>query len=202
MCCAVGFFLFWRSVRHSIRHRQYSLRRYLTPNAHNNVRFVFFFNLQMVLTSMHKYQPRLHIIRTSEPTQIPWAPQQSFTFPETEFVAVTAYQVSKSLYFVCLFCLHFLYKDVFSVPFCLSIRTFRAIIHHIHIIYTICIPLLCCFFFIPFFVLDFHMVFISLTLIWNLLKRRFVFYDLRDLGRNLWRVPLQMGGKKQIYIWI
>ncbi|XP_031633024.1 T-box-containing protein TBX6L-like [Contarinia nasturtii] len=46
----------------------------------------------MVLTSMHKYQPRLHIIRTSEPSQIPWAPQQSFTFPETEFVAVTAYQ--------------------------------------------------------------------------------------------------------------
>lgn len=50
-------------------------------------------HIQMVLTSMHKYQPRLHIIRTSEPSQIPWAPTQSFTFPETEFVAVTAYQV-------------------------------------------------------------------------------------------------------------
>lgn len=53
----------------------------------------------MVLTSMHKYQPRLHIIRTSEPSQIPWAPQQSFTFPETEFVAVTAYQVRIFVYF-------------------------------------------------------------------------------------------------------
>lgn len=43
---------------------------------------------------MHKYQPRLHIVRTSEPGQIPWAPQQGFSFAETEFVAVTAYQVS------------------------------------------------------------------------------------------------------------
>jgi T-box len=55
--------------------------------------FLFSCSLQIVLTSMHKYQPRLHIIRTSEPAQIPWAPQQAFTFPETEFVAVTAYQV-------------------------------------------------------------------------------------------------------------
>lgn len=49
--------------------------------------------MQVVLTSMHKYQPRIHIIRTSDPSQIPWSPQQSFTFNETEFVAVTAYQV-------------------------------------------------------------------------------------------------------------
>jgi len=42
---------------------------------------------------MHKYQPRLHVIRTSDLGQIPWAPQQAFVFPETEFIAVTAYQV-------------------------------------------------------------------------------------------------------------
>lgn len=42
---------------------------------------------------MHKYQIRIHIVRTSEPAQIPWSPQQSYTFNETEFVAVTAYQV-------------------------------------------------------------------------------------------------------------
>lgn len=42
---------------------------------------------------MHKYQPRIHVIRTSDLSQIPWAPQQAFVFPETEFVAVTAYQV-------------------------------------------------------------------------------------------------------------
>ncbi|XP_017480946.1 PREDICTED: T-box protein 2-like, partial [Rhagoletis zephyria] len=46
----------------------------------------------IVLASMHKYQPRLHIIRTSDLTQLPWAPQKAFVFPETEFVAVTAYQ--------------------------------------------------------------------------------------------------------------
>ncbi|XP_030571327.1 T-box transcription factor TBX6 isoform X1 [Drosophila novamexicana] len=49
-------------------------------------------NGHIVLASMHKYQPRLHIIRSSELTQLPWAPQQAFVFPETEFVAVTAYQ--------------------------------------------------------------------------------------------------------------
>lgn len=59
--------------------------------------------MQMVLTSMHKYQPRLHIIRTSDPSQMPWAPQQTFTFPETKFVAVTAYQVR--IFFFLLICL-------------------------------------------------------------------------------------------------
>ncbi|XP_052873763.1 T-box transcription factor TBX6-like [Anopheles cruzii] len=49
-------------------------------------------NGHVVLTSMHKYQPRIHVIRTSDPSQIPWAAQQAFVFPETEFVAVTAYQ--------------------------------------------------------------------------------------------------------------
>lgn len=36
---------------------------------------------------MHKYQPRIHVIRTNDLSQIPWAPQQPFVFPETEFVA-------------------------------------------------------------------------------------------------------------------
>lgn len=58
------------------------------------INFDFLFHFQIVLTSMHKYQPRLIVVRTSDPNQITWAPYQSFTFPETEFVAVTAYQVS------------------------------------------------------------------------------------------------------------
>lgn len=62
--------------------------------------FAFPFAQQIVLTSMHKYQPRIHVIKASDATQIPWAPQQAFTFPETEFVAVTAYQVSFKLYFI------------------------------------------------------------------------------------------------------
>ncbi|KAL9908875.1 uncharacterized protein ACN427_004335 isoform 1-T1 [Glossina fuscipes fuscipes] len=49
-------------------------------------------NGHIVLASMHKYQPRIHVICTSDLTQIPWAPQQAFVFPETEFIAVTAYQ--------------------------------------------------------------------------------------------------------------
>ncbi|XP_059620346.1 T-box transcription factor TBX6-like [Phlebotomus argentipes] len=49
-------------------------------------------NGHIVLTSMHKYKPRLHVIRTSEPSQIPWSPSQVFFFPDTDFVAVTAYQ--------------------------------------------------------------------------------------------------------------
>ncbi|XP_067643008.1 T-box transcription factor TBX6-like isoform X2 [Eurosta solidaginis] len=49
-------------------------------------------NGHIVLASMHKYQPRLHIVRSSDLTQLPWAPQNAFIFPETEFVAVTAYQ--------------------------------------------------------------------------------------------------------------
>ncbi|EDV96915.1 T-box transcription factor TBX6 [Drosophila grimshawi] len=49
-------------------------------------------NGHIVLASMHKYQPRLHIIRTADLTQIAWAPQQAYVFPETEFIAVTAYQ--------------------------------------------------------------------------------------------------------------
>lgn len=49
--------------------------------------------MQIVLTSMHKYQTRIHIVRTSDPSQIPWSPQKSFAFHETDFVAVTAYQV-------------------------------------------------------------------------------------------------------------
>lgn len=61
------------------------------------------FFLQIVLTSMHKYQPRLHIVRTAEPAQIPWAPQQGFSFAETEFVAVTAYQVSIAHHLVFLY---------------------------------------------------------------------------------------------------
>ncbi|KAL1398516.1 hypothetical protein pipiens_008900 [Culex pipiens pipiens] len=49
-------------------------------------------NGHIVLTSMHKYQPRIHVIKASEREHFAWAPQSSFTFPETEFVAVTAYQ--------------------------------------------------------------------------------------------------------------
>lgn len=51
---------------------------------------VFLFLWQIMLNSLHKYEPRIHIIRVgaseSNRTVI------SRSFPETQFIAVTAYQ--------------------------------------------------------------------------------------------------------------
>ncbi|XP_043920693.1 eomesodermin homolog isoform X1 [Protopterus annectens] len=53
-------------------------------------------NTQMiVLQSLHKYQPRLHIVEVTEDGVEDISDSsktQSFTFPETQFIAVTAYQ--------------------------------------------------------------------------------------------------------------
>lgn len=52
--------------------------------------------LQMiVLQSLHKYQPRLHIVEVTEDgveDMSNEARTQTFTFPENQFIAVTAYQ--------------------------------------------------------------------------------------------------------------
>ncbi|XP_050303787.1 T-box transcription factor TBX6-like [Anthonomus grandis grandis] len=50
---------------------------------------------QIVLSSMHKYQPRIIIAKTSDPRTLAWAPSSSVVFPETQFIAVTAYQNEK-----------------------------------------------------------------------------------------------------------
>lgn len=50
---------------------------------------------QIVLSSMHKYQPRIIVTQTSDPMAMAWAPSRSFIFPETQFIAVTAYQNEK-----------------------------------------------------------------------------------------------------------
>ncbi|XP_030061680.1 eomesodermin homolog isoform X2 [Microcaecilia unicolor] len=53
-------------------------------------------NTQMiVLQSLHKYQPRLHLVEVSEDGVEDLndsSKTQTFTFPETQFIAVTAYQ--------------------------------------------------------------------------------------------------------------
>lgn len=49
----------------------------------------------VVLSSMHKYQPRIIIAKTSDPRAVAWAPSISVAFPETQFIAVTAYQNEK-----------------------------------------------------------------------------------------------------------
>ncbi|XP_056153280.1 T-box transcription factor TBX21 [Lampris incognitus] len=49
----------------------------------------------IVLQSLHKYQPRLHIVEVKEDgSEEPFlsAKAQTFIFPETQFIAVTAYQ--------------------------------------------------------------------------------------------------------------
>lgn len=59
----------------------------------------------VVLQSLHKYQPRLHIVEVTEDGVEDMsndAKTQIFTFPETQFIAVTAYQntdVSYILFF-------------------------------------------------------------------------------------------------------
>lgn len=48
---------------------------------------------QIVLNSMHKYLPRVHIVMATDILAIHWSPRATFEFVETEFIAVTAYQV-------------------------------------------------------------------------------------------------------------
>ncbi|BFZ18290.1 hypothetical protein BsWGS_21329 [Bradybaena similaris] len=48
-----------------------------------------------ILNSMHKYQPRLHLVRADDILLIPVSPFKTFVFKETTFVAVTAYQNDK-----------------------------------------------------------------------------------------------------------
>ncbi|XP_078410770.1 T-box transcription factor 16 [Cetorhinus maximus] len=49
----------------------------------------------IILHSMHRYQPRFHIVQEENPFGVRWSIFQSFTFPETVFMAVTAYQNEK-----------------------------------------------------------------------------------------------------------
>ncbi|XP_032592015.1 T-box protein H15 [Drosophila grimshawi] len=56
-------------------------------------------NGQIVLNSMHRYQPRIHLVRLSHGQSIPSTPKElqeldhkTYVFPETVFTAVTAYQ--------------------------------------------------------------------------------------------------------------
>ncbi len=46
----------------------------------------------IVLQSLHKYQPRLHIVEVSDDGVERDSKTQIFTFPENQFIAVTAYQ--------------------------------------------------------------------------------------------------------------
>ena len=52
---------------------------------------------QVILNSMHKFQPRIYLVRRREAatgpvTDIEKEEYRTFVFPETQFTAVTAYQ--------------------------------------------------------------------------------------------------------------
>ncbi len=63
--------------------------------------------IQIILQSMHKYKPRVHIIRydprldLSQIQSLPAEGVHSFSFPETEFTTVTAYQNQQVTTFNC-----------------------------------------------------------------------------------------------------
>lgn len=48
--------------------------------------------LQTILNSMHKYQPRFHVVKANNLLKLPLSTFRTFIFTETEFMAVTAYQ--------------------------------------------------------------------------------------------------------------
>ncbi|XP_022666180.1 T-box transcription factor TBX2-like isoform X2 [Varroa destructor] len=50
---------------------------------------------QTILNSMHKYQPRFHLVKTCDLAKLPYSTFRTFVFPETQFIAVTAYQNEK-----------------------------------------------------------------------------------------------------------
>jgi hypothetical protein len=51
-----------------------------------------FFPNKIILNSMHKYQPRFHVIRANDLPSILYGQFNTFVFDETIFIAVTAYQ--------------------------------------------------------------------------------------------------------------
>lgn len=63
----------------------------------NNIYFCLSLSVifQTILNSMHKYQPRFHIVRANDIMKLPYSTFRTYVFPETEFIAVTAYQNEK-----------------------------------------------------------------------------------------------------------
>ena len=55
----------------------------------NKFSFIFL-PFQIMLNSLHKYEPRLHLVKVGANSQKKRI--SSFSFPETQFIAVTAYQ--------------------------------------------------------------------------------------------------------------
>lgn len=50
---------------------------------------------QTILNSMHKYQPRFHLVRANDILKLPYSTFRTYVFKETQFIGVTAYQNEK-----------------------------------------------------------------------------------------------------------
>ncbi|XP_010866824.1 T-box transcription factor TBX2b isoform X3 [Esox lucius] len=61
----------------------------------NNISDKHGFVSTTILNSMHKYQPRFHIVRANDILKLPYSTFRTYVFPETDFIAVTAYQNDK-----------------------------------------------------------------------------------------------------------
>ncbi|KAM3867695.1 T-box transcription factor TBX3 [Diretmus argenteus] len=48
-----------------------------------------------ILNSMHKYQPRFHVVKANDILKLPYSTFRTYVFSETEFIGVTAYQNDK-----------------------------------------------------------------------------------------------------------
>lgn len=82
------------SLHNLIYHIKNLFKPQLTPTS-----FIFSSLPQIVLNSMHRYQPRIHLVRLAHGQSIPSNPKdlqeldhKTYVFPETVFTAVTAYQ--------------------------------------------------------------------------------------------------------------
>lgn len=49
-------------------------------------------NGHIILNSMHKYQPRVHVVQANDVFTMRWGSFYTYAFEETKFIAVTAYQ--------------------------------------------------------------------------------------------------------------
>ncbi|XP_037536513.1 T-box transcription factor 16 [Nematolebias whitei] len=76
------------------------------PGSHWMKQSISFFKLKLtnntldqhghiILHSMHRYHPRFHVVQADDLFSVCWSVFQTFTFPETSFTAVTAYQNTK-----------------------------------------------------------------------------------------------------------
>ena len=115
---ALGIGYFWQYYPFHFPLRQVKIQYFSLKNRIQNFNsfcvslrffFFFFFFLQIILNSMHKYQPRFHIVQANDVFSLRWNSFVTFAFPETIFIAVTAYQNEKVITVVNLRVNKFLY---------------------------------------------------------------------------------------------